>query len=270
VPLEVDAAPVVGERWPGGGPPVVLLHAGVCDRRSWRSTVESLVGDAHVTAYDRRGFGDTPPSQDPFRHVDDLFAVLEQVSPHEPAWLVGSSMGGQVALDAALLRPDRVRGLVLMAPAVSGAPEPEREDLDPHTTRLSALLEAAWAAKDTQEVNRLETWLWLDGPAGPEGRVQGSARELALDMNAVVLAHDLPEKAGAADLSAWEHLHQVEVPVTVAWGALDVPFLIRQSQHVASRLPRATTRILPASAHLPYLEDPASVADLVRVALTNA
>ena len=38
-------------------------------------------------------------------------------------------------------------------------------------------MEAADTAGDLDEVNRLEAWLWLDGPAGPEGRVSGPVRE---------------------------------------------------------------------------------------------
>src|SRR4051812_47699236 len=76
-----------------------------------------------VVAYDRRGFGDVAPAGGPFRHVDDLLAVLDAVSPDTPAWVVGSSMGGEVALDASLEAPERIAGLVLLAPAVSGDPE---------------------------------------------------------------------------------------------------------------------------------------------------
>src|SRR5215217_2237264 len=99
-PVEIAAggATLVGERWNGAG-------------------------GRDVVAYDRRGFGDVAPAGGPFRHVDDLLAVLDAVSPDEPAWLVGSSMGGEVALDAALEAPERIAGLVLLAPTNSGDPE---------------------------------------------------------------------------------------------------------------------------------------------------
>ena len=42
------------------------------------------------------------------------------------AWLVGSSAGGRVAVDAALAYPERVAGLVLLAPAISGEPTDAR------------------------------------------------------------------------------------------------------------------------------------------------
>jgi pimeloyl-ACP methyl ester carboxylesterase len=127
----VAGATLVADRWPGDGSPVVLLHAGVCDRRCWRDVGERLGGD--VVAYDRRGFGEVPPADRPFRHVDDLLAVIDALSPDAPAWLVGSSMGGGVALDAALEAPERVAGLVLLAPAVSGDPAPDEASANAET-----------------------------------------------------------------------------------------------------------------------------------------
>lgn len=264
VPLDV---PVVADEWPGSGPTVVLLHAGVADRRSWYGTAELLAGAHHVVACDRRGHGDSPVSTTPFTHVGDLLALLDRLGGDGPAWLVGSSMGGQVALDTAVLHPDRVAGLVLIAPAVSGAPEPA--ELDPLTQRLGERLGPATAAGDLDEVGRLETWLWLDGPAGPEGRVAGPARELALAMNATILRNGLPEGDGDAGIRAWDRLPEVEVPVTVACGDLDVPFLLDQCEQLVTRLPRGTRRVLPGVAHLPYLEDPEPVADLVRSAVAG-
>ena len=118
-------------------------------------------------------------------------------------WLAGASAGGGLALDAALIAPRRVAGLVVMGTAVSGAPEPE---LDADTKRFDSLLEQAYAARDAQEINRLETWLWLDGPGQPEGRVGGPARKLALDMNAAIIGNGVPETEGAAGVDAWHRL----------------------------------------------------------------
>ena len=76
------AVTLAGERRSGDGPPVVLLHAGVADRRSWRATAAHL--DGPLIAYDRRGFGDTPPSPEPFTHVADLLAVLDAADAPRP------------------------------------------------------------------------------------------------------------------------------------------------------------------------------------------
>ncbi len=224
-----------------------------------------LDGRATVIAYDRRGFGETAPSTEAFSHVEDLLAVLDEVTDGT-AWLVGSSAGGGVALDAAIAAPERVAGLVLLAPAISGAPEPE---LDADTARFDCLLDQAIEAGDLDEQNRLETWLWLDGPTQPEGRVDGPARSLLLDMNRILLGNAVPEEAGTSGIDAWSQLQRVSTPATVACGDLDVSFLVERSRELADRLPTGRHQILPGMAHLPQLENPAAVAGVIADALAG-
>jgi pimeloyl-ACP methyl ester carboxylesterase len=258
-------AELIGERRGARGPAVVMLHEGVADRRSWRVVAEALADQAVVMTYDRRGHGETARSDAKFSHVEDLLGVIDEMAV-ERLWLAGTSAGGGVALDATLLRPDRIAGLVLLAPGVSGAPEPE---LDPDTERIAELIEAAMASGDLDEVNRYETWLWLDGPAQPEGRVGGPARALALEMNATILRQGVDEEAGASGVDAWNRLDEVQVPTIVACGELDVPFLVRRSQVLAERIPGATYRSLGDVAHLSELEQPSSVASLLGEALSG-
>jgi pimeloyl-ACP methyl ester carboxylesterase len=240
----------------------VFLHAGVTDRRSWDQVVRELPLSLTAVTYDRRGFGETPVSGAPFSHLDDLLAVLDAVADG-PAWLVGSSMGGGLALDVALTAPERVAGLVLIAPAVSGD---ETFELDLDTSRFEPLLDEAIEARNLEEINRLETWLWLDGPAQPEGRVGDPVRSLVIEMNEIILHNDAPEEAGASDVDAWGRIGEVHAPTTVLCGQLDVPFLVRRSRELAQRLPTGRFIELSGMAHLPHMENPALVARLVREA----
>lgn len=273
---------LAGERWGDHGPVVVVLHEGVADRRSWRPVARLLAPRATVVAYDRRGFGQTPRSREPFSHLDDLLALLDALAEagsdqgqaadgdgtgtgtgtgsSGPVWLAGTSAGGGLALDAALSAPHRVAGLLLLAPGVSGAPEAE---LDPHTARFDRLLDEATATGDLAEVNRLETWLWLDGPVQPEGRVGGPLRALALEMNGIALANEDPENAGASGVDAWSRLGEVACPTIVAYGDLDVPFLVDRCHQLAQLIPGAELRRIEGAAHLSELERPDAVAELV-------
>jgi pimeloyl-ACP methyl ester carboxylesterase len=259
-----ESRPLALDHLTADGPRVVLLHAGVADRRSWRDVARELhERGADVLVPDRRGFGETPASGEPFRHVDDLLELLDG-----PAWLVGSSMGGALALDTALEAPDRVAGLVLIAPAVSGAPETPLESLDPETAQVIRAIMAAQEAGDLDAVNRHEIHLWLDGPAQPEGRVGGAARELALDMNAIALRSGAPEGAGAGGVDAWSRLEEIRAPATIAWGELDEPDAAVVGHELERRLGDARRPVvLPGVAHLPSLERPDLVVDLIADAM---
>jgi pimeloyl-ACP methyl ester carboxylesterase len=262
--VQRGTATLAGERWPGDGQPVILLHSGVTDRRSWYAVAEALQPQSDVVAYDMRGYGETSGVTYGFSHLDDLTAVLDQVTTG-PVWLVGSSMGGEVAIDAAMAMAERVAGMVLLAPAVSGAPEPSV--FDAPTDRLVRMWEAAQTSGDIDEINRIEMWLWLDGPSAPEGRVAGPARELALAMNAIALKNEIPEESGKSGLAAWSRLEEINIPVTVACGDLDLPFIIARSKELADWLPKSRFHVFEGMAHLPYLEQPAVVAALITSAI---
>lgn len=273
--FEVDRGEVAiaGERWGEGAPQVLLLHAGVCDRRSWRQVATGLAeAGIAVVAYDRRGFGETPLGEQPPSDLDDLLAVLDAIAagPGVPVWLVGSSMGGALALDAALSAPERLTGLVLIAPAISGAPEHPDEDYDAGTLRIDELLTDADDAGDIAGVNELEVELWLDGPAGPPGRITGEARALALEMNAIALAAGA-EGVPAEGVSAHSRIEEIELPATVVWGELDIPLMISGWRRLAERLPGAGEPVeIAGTAHLPFLERPDEVAALIAEAVGAA
>src|SRR3954464_7572900 len=62
----------------GHGPAVVLIHAGIADRRMWHEQVSALVtAGFRVVTPDLRGFGDSPPASGPFTHAGDVLAVMD-------------------------------------------------------------------------------------------------------------------------------------------------------------------------------------------------
>jgi pimeloyl-ACP methyl ester carboxylesterase len=114
----------------------------------------------------------------------------------------------------------------------------------------------------TYEPNRLEAWLWLDGPSAPKGRVSGPARELFLDMNDRALRADDPGPQ-ADQKPAWTRLGEITAPAVVMVGELDRKRLQRISDTLAASLPDARAVWLPGVAHLPHLEgDPATLDEI--------
>jgi pimeloyl-ACP methyl ester carboxylesterase len=261
VDVAVPGATLRAERWPAAAPTVVMLHSGVTDRRSWYGVADALEDVADVIAYDRQGYGGSEVGDADVRHIEDLRVVLNRLTTG-PVALVGNSLGGALALDFALSYPDLVTALLLLAPAISGAPEPT--GIDAASLVLDERIDRAITDDDKTEIVRLETWMWLDGPTGAEGRVTGAPRRLAEEMHRLILTHDADEHANNTGLDAWSRLEEIAASTIVGCGELDVPFFIDRSRQIAERLPRGRFELLPGVAHLPGLEQPEMVAALVR------
>lgn len=236
----------------GNGPAIVFLHAGVADKRMWRDQMASFAGHHRVVAYDRRGFGESRYESETFSHMQDLRNVLDGLGI-ESACLVGCSQGGRVAVDFALSYPKRVSGLVLVAPAIGGAPQPDQ--LPPEIEDLLQQAEQAEDQRHFELVNRIEAHMWLDGPRSAEGRVQGSARDLFLRMNIIPLKSPSPGKDAAAT-NSFKRLKEITAPTLIIWGDLDFPHLQERCATLAKRIKGSKTGPMPGTAHLPNLEQP--------------
>ena len=244
------------------GADVLLIHAGVTDRRSWQHVVKRLAPHHRCIAYDMRGYGETQyEHQDGWSPVADAVAVLDAAGVGE-AVVVASSMGGQTAIDLALGHPDRVAGLVLIGPAIRGAPYPEL--VDGPTAELNSKIEAAEAAGDVAEVNRLEARMWLDGPTADEGRVVGPARDLFLEMNGRALRAENPGKQAEIP-AAWPRLGEITVPTLIMIGRLDAEDILAINEPAATMIPHAQLLWLDDVAHLPQLEsDPTTLEEIAK------
>ena len=247
------AAEVIGE-----GQPVVFLHSNAGDRREWNALMGRIGTSHQAVAYDRRGFGETRAEKEDHSAVGDLMAVLDAVVDGAPSVLVGCSMGGKIALNAALRHPARVRGLVLIAPSVDGAPAAEHP---PAIAEMVTWAQAAGSSGDPARAAAANARLWLDGPLAPEGRVGGVTRQLFLNMNIALRA-----SLGGANLDrvpAYDRLGEVAAPTLVIQGNLDFPHIQARSRHLATTVPSGFWHGMAGVAHLPALEWPDEVADLV-------
>jgi pimeloyl-ACP methyl ester carboxylesterase len=117
-----------------GQPLLVMLHGWMDVGASFQFVVDALRTEREIVALDWRGFGQSQPTgADCYWFPDylaDLDALLDQLSPHQPVDLVGHSMGGNVAMSYAGVRPQRIRRLVNLEgfgmPDVAPAAAPER------------------------------------------------------------------------------------------------------------------------------------------------
>lgn len=242
----------------GDGLPVVFLHAGVCDKRMWRSQMEMVAEEGwQGVAYDRRGYGETDSPDEAFNHVDDLETVLKALDIHA-AVFVGCSMGGGLAVDFALRHPGQVIGLVLIGTSVTGAPW-SATDVE---NQMEAAEEDAYERGDLDMLNRVQAHEWLDGPRAQNGRVSGAARELFLDMNAIAL-NKPPLTLEEERPSAWRRVGEVGAPTLLLVGDEDFTALIDRHETLSEEMPNAFAAMLEGVAHIPSIERPELVNSMI-------
>jgi pimeloyl-ACP methyl ester carboxylesterase len=103
-------------RWPGSDPqPLLLLHGWGDTGETWQFLVDCFTADRTCIAVDLRGFGRTQRAGDGYWFPDylaDLDALLDELLPDAPVDLIGHSMGGNIAMLYAGVRPKRIRRLV--------------------------------------------------------------------------------------------------------------------------------------------------------------
>jgi 3-oxoadipate enol-lactonase len=111
----VNGAEIAFDDTGGDGPAVVLAHGFLMNRTMFDAQVAALRDTYRVITWDARGFGDTVYDERPFTFWDlarDCLGLLDHLGI-DRAVVGGMSQGGFLALRAALLAPERIRGLLL-------------------------------------------------------------------------------------------------------------------------------------------------------------
>lgn len=222
----------------GRGDPLLVLHPEFASSR-WFPFHDDLAARFHVVAPDHPGFGQSQRPewletvQDMAFFYLDLLDVLELAQVR----VLGLSFGGWIAAELAVLAPERVRQLALVAAAGLRVEGVERFDLfaQPFEETLRHLFEDP------------ERWIvLLPTEAGPEVllRAYREATTLArLSWNPYLYDPKLPAR-----------LHRVRVPSLVLWGENDRFLPLPHGQRYAELLPLARLEVIPNCGHLPLIE----------------
>jgi 3-oxoadipate enol-lactonase len=241
----------------GNGPALVLLHAGIADRRMWEDVTPMFAERHRVVACDLRGFGETPLPDGPFVYAADVAALIEGLEL-EHADLIGVSLGGNIALDLALARPELVDRLVLVGAGIDGW-EHERRLVE--TWREE---EAAFERGELDEVAWINVRTWLDGPTRGADAVPTALRRRVFEMQRQALDLENPAATGGwLTASRRKRLGDLRAPTLVLVGALDQRDFRRIARFLAEEIPGASFEELPGVAHLPPLERPGAFARTV-------
>ncbi|MEV2277489.1 alpha/beta hydrolase [Nocardiopsis sp. NPDC049922] len=265
----------------GEGPPVILVHAAVGDRAMWDHQFAALSTRYRVVRYDWRGYGDSDDAEGPVAHHEDLLALMDALDI-ERAALVGASMGGGHAVDAALVAPERVDALALVCAGMTGREWPR------------GFTEAAARAMDgavpEERLARYREGRADPDPADVAAMAEAQARFVAVgparspqDLPAPVWERILgmyrttfhrmwsgpPSTTRAPEPPAEGRLREVAAPTLVVRGGFDVPEIQQVSDLYAGGIPGARLVELPDAGHLPSVERPAELTGVLDAFLTE-
>ena len=247
----------------GQGPPAVLVHGTFAGgRESWPA--QAPLADRHrLLVVDRRGYGANPAGDGPLGWPVDSQDLLELLEAVGGAHLVGHSYGGAVVAVAAGRRPDLVRSLVLVEPALHGLAGD-----DPAVAARLALEREVFAKAPAMTAGEWSRY-WLTTVAGLPGEAAAGwmtgwgEREWAL---AEVVRRERWAGDAEVDVAA---LAAAEFPKLLVAGAKGPP--AGPGRELADALVDALVRrlgveveVFGGSGHLPQAEEPDRFNDLLR------
>ena len=237
----------------GRGEPVVLIHGLADDHRAWRRVVAPLMLTRRIIMYDFRGHGESAlgEADGTLAQLGDDLAGLMDGLGLDRATVAGFSLGGTIAMRAAIDHPERIGALALVGTSsrVNRAAREWYEEraalVDRGDPDLRETLDA-----DTRDVyrNRPEEI--------PDGLV--IRRQSTADPRGYANACRAMASLNAAPLD--DELSAIAVPTVILAGDADQHCPPRAGEIIAERVGGSVLRVLPATGHPLPVERPAEVA----------
>ena len=242
-----------------GDTTLLLLHGYGESLTTWRAIFDPLAELARVVALDLPGFGSSEKPDTQY----SLPAITERLSRFIDAWttgplvVFGHSMGGEVAASLAMARPDRIKALVLIAPAG-------------FRIGLGGITDSMYPSKAAalgrylglrSFITPIHDPAWLGEPDSMAGY------DLTLDPAFRRSAARVLEEFDFTGLR--DRFVEVRQPTLLIWGGNDpvVPFSVADS--VASLIPCSRLAVLEKAFHRPHAEMPDTVLRMVRAFLAR-
>jgi pimeloyl-ACP methyl ester carboxylesterase len=261
-------------RAPGSGEPALCVHGLVGSSRNWTDLMDLLRPGLDCEAVDLPGFGDSPPRPDR-RYSIAAFAqttaALIERRGRGPVHLIGNSLGGAVCVKLAARRPELVRSLTLVSPAL---PDP-RPRLDLVRFPVMCLPRVGgWALAKfnalsaEQRVWNVMATCYFDPSAIPPARLACEVAELArrdtfsyADEALIGCVRSLTAEAlRTGPLSPWREAARCTMPTLVMYGSHDRLVSPRLAGKAALLFPDSRVVVLPRTGHIAQMERPAAVA----------
>ena len=255
----------------GKGQEVILFIHGLGSYApAWKKNMEALKNNYRCIAIDLPGYGKS--SKGKYEASMSYYATVVKEFLHalgiEKATLAGHSMGGQIAITAALAYPELVERLVLVAPAGfetfhKGERQWFREVLTPTAVKLTTV----------EQIRENIAWNFYEMPGDAEFMVTDRiAMRSAVDFDAY--CYIIPECVkGMVDQPVFDDLHNVQQPTLVVFGHQDnlIPnrFLNGGETEAigkqgVAQMPNARLLMVDKAGHFVQFEQAATVNDAIR------
>ncbi len=230
---------------------LVLLHGFTHTGASWNRVLSELGAERYrAVAPDIRGHG-SASGVEPV-DLDGVLQDLAAVTPDQFV-LVGYSMGGRIALHAALAMPERVEGLVLIGASPGLAVAAERDERRRADDALAERVERMSIQEFAAE------WARTPVLSGLPPDVLAEVHSDRLRSQVLGLAAALRGLGTGALPSLWDRLGDVRMPVLLVVGERDEKFRALAAQ-MADRLPQGRVEVVAGAGHAVHLEAPGRIA----------
>ncbi|MFH9571387.1 alpha/beta fold hydrolase [Streptomyces sp. NPDC017454] len=266
-----------------GLPPALYVHGLGGSSQNWSALMPLLDGLVASEAVDLPGFGDSPPPDDGdysiTGHARSVIRYLDAAG-HGPVHLFGNSLGGAVVTRVAAARPDLVRTLTLVSPAlpeirVQRSAVPTGLLALPGVVSLFTRLTREWTAE--QRVRGVTALCYGDpGRVSPEGfrnAVEEMERRLRLPYFWDAMARSARGIVDAYTLGGqhglWRQAERVLAPTLLVYGGRDQLVGYRMAQRAARAFRDSRLLTLPDAGHVAMMEYPETVATAFRELLAD-
>src|SRR5574337_688952 len=225
---------------------VVLLHGlgGMAER--WLPVIPFLSKKYHVIAPDLVGYGKSDKPQ--VDYTPDLFRRttlgLIEVSSLQNVYMVGTSLGGEVAAECAAIEDTPIKKVVMVAPA--GVMKKSTPALDAYTVA---------ALYPTRESVRLAYQMMMDGNKEiSDESVENFISSMTRPNAKMVFISTLLGMKNSPPIT--EKLGLIKIPVLLIWGSEDKMIPITYARDFASSIPDCKFVTMNGCGHIPYEEQP--------------
>lgn len=230
--------------------PMIMVHAGVADRRMWDDQFSFFAQQRRTIRYDLRGYGRTKMVAGKYSHYEDLYGVMRHFNL-ERAILMGCSIGGGTIVDFAVLHPEMAAALVTVCAWVNGY-EPQGRP-----PQYQQELGEALKKRRLEEAVEYAARIWVDGHGRKPDQTNPVVREKLKEM--AKIAFSTPDGVGKmVELSppAIQRLDALQMPLLAVVGDLDDRNIMIIADELVATVPVSKKVVLTDTAHFPNMERP--------------